>query len=281
MDTLPSAYFKATCPLERARRDAAIVAARELGDTLGEIAAQVGLSRERVRQVLATAGTIDRKRSRRARAERARAAAEARRDDILAAWRAGEQPVAIAVRLGLARVSVEAVLTEIGPADRAARRWARRCGGRDGSLPRHSDDELLAAVRHAVQAEGSVPTGARYNEIARSSGLPSVSTIENRLGGWNAALRAAGYTPVSPGRASYAVRWTEEACLKAARRAARELGAIPSLRDYELLSRARPDLPSAATLRKRLGSWSQLTMRLADDARANLGRQGARDVAAG
>ena len=251
--------------LERAARDAAIVSARAGGDTLGEIADRFGLSRERVRQVLAAAGTVDRQASRRARAERECAAAAERRGEVLVAWRAGEQPEAIAQRLRLSRGSVTAVLKDdVTPVDRAARRWARATGATHRELRAHTDEDLIAAVRRIVEEAGRVPSGEEYNRIARRVGLPSISTIENRLGGWNAALRAAGFAPANPGRGSYTVRWTQEACIEAARRAASELGRVPSLRAYEELSQGREDLPSAATVRKRLGSWSMLAVRLVD-----------------
>lgn len=43
-----------------------------------------------------------------------------------------------------------------------------------------------------------------------------------------------------------------------------ELGRVPSLREYEKLSQGRQDLPSAATLRKRPGSWSMLAVQLVE-----------------
>lgn len=246
-------------------RDAAIVLARGRGDTLGEIAARFGLSTERVRQIVALAGTVDRRAARRARSARDRAAAQERAAEMLAAWRAGAGYGEIAVELGVSRVCVEAVLkAQVTAVDRLARRRIL-AAGQNGDSRCHTDAQLLEAVREVARRDGGAPTGKRYDEIARAQGLPSISTIENRLGGWNAALRAAGFTPARYGRTSYTVRWSEDACLEAARRAADELGGIPSLREYELLSRGRDDLPSAATLRKRVGSWSQLTVRLADN----------------
>ena len=254
-------------PPDLGSRDAAIVRARGRGDTLSEIAARFGLSAERVRQIVALAGTVDKRAARHARSERDRAAAQERAGEMLAAWRAGAGYGELAAELGVSRACLEAVLkAHMTPADR----WARRrilAVARNGGLRRHTDAQLLEVVREVVKRAGEVPTGKRYDEIARAQGLPSISTIENRLGGWNAALQAAGYSPVSYGRSSYTVRWTGHACLEAARRAADELGGIPSLREYELLSQGRDDLPSAATLRKRLGLWSQLTLRLADEGR--------------
>jgi hypothetical protein len=47
------------------------------------------------------------------------------------------------------------------------------------------------------------------------------------------------------------------------RRAADELGAIPSVVAYERFAVGRSDLPSSATIRNRLGRWSSVTARIA------------------
>ena len=252
-------------------RDAAIVLARGRGDTFGEIAARFGLSTERIRQIVAAAGTVDRSTARRARMARDRLAAQERRGEVLAAWRAGAAPAKIAADVGLPRKCIEAVMREhLTAADRSARRRALGAD-RNGALRRHSDAQLLAAVREAARREGEVPTGKRYGEIARLRGLPSISTIENRLGGWNAALQAAGLTPANAGRSSYTVRWTEEACLEAVAPLVSRLADLPSLGRYEEIAQGRADLPSGATLRKRFGSWSMLAARL--EAAGVLGRE--------
>ena len=244
-------------------RDAAIVEARTRGDTLAEIGSRFGLSRERVRQIVSEVGTVDRRRSRAARAARERATAEQRQEEVLAAWRAGEAPKAIAAKVGLSRRHVGALLkAHLTPADRAARRRAQAAAAPGGTLLGHSDEALVAAVREAVDRVGDVPSGERYSEIALAAGLPSLSTIANRLGGWNAAVTAAGFVPASEGRGVYHRRWSEAACLEALRRVVADLGRFPSLREYQELSQGRPDLPSAATVRKRMGSWLMLAVRL-------------------
>lgn len=260
-------------PSNRAARDAAIVRDRAAGDTLSEIAARFGLSRERVRQVLAADGVVDRRGSRSARAARDRSAAERRRKEILEAWKTGDDPAAIAARLGLRRACVDALLhAHVRPADRLARRRSLAAVAPNGAARGHTDEELLRAVRQAVEEARGVPTGERYSKIARARGLPSVSTLANRFGGWNAAVRAAGFEPASDGRRDYRRRWTEQTCLEALRRVSAERGGMPSLREYEEISHGRPDLPSAATVRQRLGSWLILIARL--DAEADLGSEG-------
>jgi len=58
---------------------------------------------------------------------------------------------------------------------------------------------------------------------------------------------------------------------EALRRAADELGELPSVLDYERIAAGRSDLPSSTTIRNRLGRWSSLTARLA--AQRELARQ--------
>ena len=249
--------------VQRAARDAAILVARAEGATLAEIGERFGLSGERVRQVLAAAGKLDSQGARETRTARRRAAAAARWEEVVDAWRSGAEASAVASDLGLARGDVDAVLRDhVQQSDRVARRRAKAVGRLGAARRRHTEAELTAAVRLAVERTGALPTGKRYSEIAAGDGLPSMSTLENRFGSWSGALRAAGFTPARTGRPSYSSRWTEAACLEVARRVAAERGGLPSVREYEALARGRTDLPSAATLKKRFGSWSALALRL-------------------
>ncbi len=242
-------------------RDAAIVAARERGDTLQEIATRFGLSRERVRQILARGSAASARESKIARAERELTRSERRREEVLAAFRAGWGPKAIAGRLGLSRGCVSRLIeTHATPADRAARRLAQRVTAQRTGPPGHSDEDLIEAVKQVVKDAGHVPLSKEYAVIAKASGLPSLSTVESRFGGWSAALRAAGITDLPEPRRRR--RWTEEACMEAVRSLAAELGSLPTLREYERLSAGRSDLPCAATVRNRLGSWSRLALLL-------------------
>ena len=253
---------RATMP-HTAERDAAIVLARAQGDTLQEIGARFGLSRERVRQILSGTGADDIQSSRRARAERRRAAAEERRPQVFASWRAGSGVNQIAAELGLPRASVKALIDRYATADdRDARRLALFNAARCARPRGYSDEQLLGAVGDVVEQVGRVPTSSEYAKIAREAGLPSLSTVENRFGGWKATLRAIGH-PAPPERGRrYRRRWTEERCLQALRELVAELGRLPSQAAYRELSARREDLPSSATLRTRLGSWSTIGQRL-------------------
>lgn len=231
--------------LQRVRQMAAL---RERGWSLDEIAARFEVSRERVRQILRAYGGPDRPEVVEARRRRTEQLAEARIDELLALWRAGEEPGAIASRLGLPAIACRGVIerftTEV---DRVARR-AALAGAR--AAPTYSDEDIVGALTSAAARLGRAPSPKAYAAVARDEGLPSVPTILNRMGGWSNALARAGLrTGVASSRRP---RWTEDACWAALRRATDELGEIPTVLAYERLAAGRGDLPSAARAAGRL-----------------------------
>ncbi|MGI8729265.1 MAG: homing endonuclease associated repeat-containing protein [Solirubrobacteraceae bacterium] len=140
---------------------------------------------------------------------------------------------------------------------------------------------LLQAIRRVADDLGHVPSRTSYQEAARRLGLPSLPTVANRFGTWTAAVTVAGMTPnTSPGM--QARRWTPDVCWRALVNLTADLGEPPTLDQYELLAAGSDDLPSAATVRIRLGLWSDISARLRSaDAHPVLGRLGvASDVPA-
>jgi hypothetical protein len=97
--------------------------------------------------------------------------------------------------------------------------------------------------------------------LAKALGLASHATVCVRFGSWSAALKAAGLQPAVQKR-PYARKWDQQSCWEALERVSDELGDWPRYRDYERLSAGREDLPSAALLRRRLGTWSQIATAL-------------------
>ena len=244
-------------------RDRAIVAARAQGDTLQEIGERFGLSRQRISRILiesgAQAGNSD---ARAARTARVLESLHVTPAEVLSAWRSGIGPASVAARLGIPPSCVSAVIdSHATVADRSARRRAQSERA-SRARRRFSDETLLEAVRGAADWAGRVPSIADYAEFARSSDLPSLDTIGLRFGGWNGALRAAGMTPRHARRRVSPRRWTDAACLEALDRLVQELGELPSITRYEELAKGRPDLPSPATVRNRLGRWKLVALRL-------------------
>ncbi len=237
---------------------------REQGQSLDAIALRFGVSRERVRQILQAHGGPDSKHVADARRRRAEQQAQARIEELLELWRAGEAPRSAAGALGLqaaaCRNAIARCATEY---DRAARKASL---ARARAVAKtYSDDDIAAAVASVAAGLGRVPSAKEYEALARMGGCPSLATVLNRMGGWTNAVRAAGLTPAATRARTRSRRWTAEACWDALRLVVMELGEIPTVATYDRHGGDRPDLPSSATVRNRLGRWSLLTARLAAD----------------
>jgi hypothetical protein len=237
---------------------------RGRGFGLHQIAEHFLISRERVRQLLLAHGGPDRHDAAEARRRRAERLAQKQVDELLAMWRAGEGPKEIALARGLDGAACRSVIERAATdADRYARQ-ANMAGARDGLT--YSDAEIVRALQAAATILGRVPSAREYAALASEAELPSLATVSNRMRGWSNAVAAAGLRPsVVKGR-SQPRRWTPDACWEALGRAVGELGEIPTVIAYEQLAAGREDLPSAATIRNRVGRWSSVTARLAADA---------------
>lgn len=249
--------------LQRVRE---MTALREQGWSLDEIALRYGVSRERVRQILrANGGGPDARDVAEARRRRAEQQAEARIDELLALWRAGEQTGSAASSLGLQAVACRSTIARFATeVDHAARR-ASLADARERGAQLYSDRDILVALTAVAARLGRVPSPKEYAALARELQFPSLPTVLNRMGGWTSAIHAAGMQPLGAAtkRRTRSRRWTDEACWAALRSVVSELGEIPTVLSYERHAANRDDLPSSATLRNRLGRWSAIATRLA------------------
>jgi transcriptional regulator with XRE-family HTH domain len=244
--------------LQRVRQMQAL---REQGWSLDEIALRFGVSRERVRQILHAHGGPAAQDIAEARRRRAEAQAVERVDELLALWRTGEQPRSAADKLGLRAVACRSTIDRFATdVDRAARK-ASMAGAR--RIQTYSDRDIIVALTSVSTRVGRVPSAKEYAAHARALNYPSLPTVLNRMGGWARALNAAGMHPLSGPARQRKRRWTEESCWAALRTVVDELGEIPTVLSYERHASGRPELPSAATLRNRLGRWSSITTQLA------------------
>lgn len=251
-------YAAAGAPDTRAARMAALALD---GLTLENVGDRFGLTRERIRQVLNREGVTTAQLAH-AKVARRRRRTEPHSAAALTLFREGLELDEISSRVGLQVADVKALIREHGtPADRATRQQ-RRAAERETSAGAYSEGDLAAAIRRVAEHIGDVPSSSRYQEVARELGLPSVPTIINRFDGWAPAVRAAGMRPHSSPRRSYTRRWSADACWEAMRRIVAELGAPPTVAQYELLAEGNDDLPSSATVRNRLGRWSSVVARL-------------------
>ncbi|HTN24512.1 MAG TPA: sigma factor-like helix-turn-helix DNA-binding protein [Solirubrobacteraceae bacterium] len=234
---------------------------REQGKSLDEIALGFGVSRERVRQILHEHGTPDPRKVAAARRRRVEQEVEAQLPALLALWRAGAAAGSAAEALGLQVTACRnAIARAATDADRDARRLS--LAGDRAIAKTYSDQDILTAVTSVAQRLGRVPTAKEYGAQARELELPSLPTVVNRMGRWTNAIRGAGLVPAHTAAHARARRWTAESCWHAIRVVVAELGEIPTVVAYDRHAAGRRDLPSSATLRNRLGRWSQITGRL-------------------
>ena len=237
-----------------------MAALRRAGATLAAIGVRFGVTRERVRQVVAAEG-IDEKEVRAAR--RAAAITEARSSgaEIVRLWREGHAASAIAKKLKLLVSACEEIIdTQATELDAAERRMTLN-GRSAASTKQFSDKELVNSIRRVARNLGRTPTVSDYEQHAREYDLPSAILIVNRLG-WSNAVEAAGMNPHRV-RRPYTRRWNEDTCVTAVCSVASELGHVPSLKEYEAHSTGKSDLPSVATVRNRVGGWAEVRRRVA------------------
>lgn len=243
-----------------AARDERIRTLRGEGHTLEHIANEVGLTRERVRQVLLRVGGPTAADVRAAAEARGRAAAarleQLIREDIVAHPASTIEDVA--ARLGQDKSEVQAHL----PKDLRPR-VVRLGRSSEGAW---SADEVVQAV--AAAATYAYPLSAGDYERLLHAGEfrgPSAARISQMYGNWSAACRQAGVEPPPPRRRSYQSRWTGADLLGFVRDYLRAPGCRGTFDGYDLWRReAGIEAPSAALLRNRLGTWSDMKRKALD-----------------
>jgi hypothetical protein len=110
---------------------------------------------------------------------------------------------------------------------------------------------------------GHPPSGPEYERVARELQLACRATVYMRFDGWNRALQAAGLREPVVDRRPRDREWNAAACWRALRSVSHRLGDPPRYRRYLALAAGRDDLPSASTVRQRLGPWRSIAAALA------------------
>lgn len=237
-----------------------MVALREQGLRLSEIARRYGLSRQRVAQIIDEAGRVQVDQVRVARADVQLDRALADCEAILEHFRAGLPVGEIAQRTGLTYRAIRAAIAQRATeADREARRQTRKVVTQPAQ---YSEQQLLAGMRRVARGIGHAPTSGEYAQAASELGLASMQTVYMRFGGWRQALSRAGLKAPAPSRNVRPTMWHVAACWQALISVADELGDPPRYRRYLEIATDRDDLPSPTTLRTRLGLWSEIVAAL-------------------
>lgn len=232
------------------------------GATLAEIGRDLGVTRERVRQILAKQGVNRRSRTSAHRNGISRVVAEH-----------GD-----AINLAFDReLSIRAVVEQfrgVVPGGTVREILAPRAGEqkrvveRSGAARRFSDEDIKNAIRTA-EADGATSSQSyarwRATRVSAGESLPSVATITVRYGSWSSARRESGSVVVRTRNSQSCRVFTDRDIDSAVRRfvaAATAKGIHPSARAYDEWARRVGNAPLLSTVRARTGrKWSSLTYR--------------------
>jgi AraC-like DNA-binding protein len=234
----------------RLARDTAIAARRAEGLTLEAIAHEFGMTRERVRQIVAERGGADLAEVRRVRAAHGERARQSLRDRCLEhlASHAGMTLEALATAVGARPGDVRSALGSDARRLLAARPQRPR--------QRVSDEELLGELRLAAGLIRGPLTGSAYDRIARGLGLHSRMHLIHRFGTWIGACERAGVTPGQPRRAAYQRAWTAVEMAAWVARYLRQPDSRGTFGGYSEFARRTSGAPSGETVRVTIGPWS-------------------------
>jgi hypothetical protein len=111
----------------------------------------------------------------------------------------------------------------------------------DGRPPT-PEDELLADLKAVAEIAGEAPS----TRIYREHGDYTVKTFCKRFGGWNPALRAAGFEP------NVEINLSDQTLIAALREFAEELGQPPTIEEME-----QRGPYTAGPYKRAFGSWNQ------------------------
>ncbi len=219
-----------------------------LGETLEQIGASYGLTRERVRQLINrdTPWSVPWIGAAR---KRARAELEATDRRRVARWSADHPGAAVSQAvddLGLPDDEVRRLLgRRLGRHERVPRTWGPQ---------RRLDDDLLADLR-AFHAQTGKTTASSYATWAKAAGVPGPQTVAIRFGSWNSATTRAGINDAPP--IERARRHCDEDLWAAVVQAAR-MGLMTHQEVSQWLAQV-PGSPSSALIRQRLAlRWGEL-----------------------
>jgi len=230
------------------------------GATLEEIGRELGVTRERVRQILAKQGV--------------------KRRSGASAYANGVSRVVAefgpAINEAFDRTkSIRSVVAEFRgsvPGNVVRSVLAPRAGEelrpRGGASAKFTDEDIKKAILSA-EAEGASSTQSysrwRSTKVAEGQEIPSVATITVRYGTWSSARKEAGANVVRVRRSRSSRIFTDADIDAAVRRfvaAARSKGVNPSSRAYDEWARRVGNAPLLSTVRARTGrKWSSLTYR--------------------
>lgn len=241
---------------------AAMYELHKAGWTYDNIGERYGVCRERVRQLFARAGLPRVVRLR--KPERDLIHAEGMKAEIAAAFRRVGNVQAVANALELDVRAVRHILDEL---------QLHAYATKQGDLRQYDDAELIDCLRTAGAYVDGVLSIQGYAAFAADRTLddgrpwPTHQALQLRFGSWAAAKRAVGLA-VSPRRRPPG-RWTANTCAQALAAVWAELRHPPTYGEFVAVHAGRPELPSPATVRIRLGPRWPVVIETVDRWRAS------------
>lgn len=233
-----------------------MVELRLKGYTLDKIADVVGVTRERVRQILKAAGGPTASDAREVLRLRAAEEDESRKTGIrdLLNHRGAMTISEVANTLGIP----DAEVGRLWPNDLRNLRVHR---GNEGAVT-WSDEQVLHAIQTAGTFEYPLRT-ATYDELVRLGEVdgPTSMRIGQRYGSWSQACTQAGVEAAPARRNDYQSRWTDDDLLGVVADYLDLPGSEGTFAGFDAWRREQGGGPSSQTVRNRLGPWSQVKAR--------------------
>jgi len=230
---------------------------REAGWTLKEIGDQIGVTRERVRQILNKAGAVTAQelseRKRLKREEETESAAAAMRAQVRA--NPGTTLKAVAEQLGVDLATVRRALTT------AEMKLIVKVDGRSASdaSKKWSRQAMLDLLKVAATYSWPVTVNS-YNaliEVGEIDG-PSSQLFPNRFGSWTEACAAAGVESGTTFPDGYNRAWTEEDLWRYVCNYLLDPATKGTLHDFDSWLAGKDGAPSGPYFRLRLGGWQEM-----------------------
>ncbi len=227
-----------------------VVRLYEKGYRQAAVASKVGISRERVRQIL-DAQQIPKRTPDEQRERDYWLTIEGREGEIEAAFWAARDFAEVARITGIPRNSVERLMKNLWPDVDVFLEvdW--------GITQVFSDADLRQALRDAAAAP-EMPSPITVNDYddwaARVLARPARPTIMGRFGGWRAALLSAGLPANVPHRLPG--EFTADVCVEAMARCWRQTETAPSMAEYSAWQKDHTSEPGADMVRSRLRTWT-------------------------
>lgn len=239
-------------------RTAWMVEKRSDGASLQQIADVVGITRQRVSQLFQGVGLTG------ASEARARLRDQSRLGEVLQAERL--RGLIRDVAESMPGSGVDEIAREVGVSQSVVRRHLTRMGSKLVCDTRHSgqkaiwSNEQLLDVLRIASTKSTPLTVAAYNALVTQKQVegPTGQVFYMRFGSWLEACEAAGVQSGERVRGNYTRAWLNVDLEALVVEFLFSIEHDGSFGDFQSWLRERPDSPSVATVRSRLGTWNEM-----------------------